>query len=308
MHQQSRLASTFPAIAKAAGVLVSIEEVEQHFANSKTANKALRFVCADSRCAVPVTAVITSTAKPQRKSSPASYFRSGRSNKHVCDKLPAAVAQQDGRTENGYLQASPQRSNSPTMWVDPRTVPETSSGDGPLEPTDDPDSLISGRGRQTSGNGTSQGSSQRVERFAKVWQTKTDHERKSTRLAAQWNKGGTYDSAFHRIQHWPDIRDMQEKIVVANVKVVLVYGTGYSIELTQRSADELPLSLWIPEACLGYGSAGRSLRQQIVAAFKSPPLSAGHEVFALGAFVETKVKGIAILSLTVAHPHMIWIA
>ena len=175
-------------------------------------------------------------------------------------------------------------------------------------PSDDPDATDSGRSRRTNGDGTSKGSSQRVEMFAKEWQTKTDHERKSTVLSAPWNQGGTYDSAFHDIQHWSNVRNAQQSIFVATMRVVVVYGTGYTIELVQTSSDRLPLSLWIPDACLSYGTAGQALRQQIVATSRSSALIAGHEVFALGIFVEKRIKGSAILSLTVEHPHLMWLA
>lgn len=72
MHQQARLASPFLAVGKVAGELISIEDVERHYLYSKSANAALKFVCGDFKCAVPVFAVITAIDKKKRKSSPAS--------------------------------------------------------------------------------------------------------------------------------------------------------------------------------------------------------------------------------------------
>jgi hypothetical protein len=307
MHQQARLASPFPALGKAAGDLTSIEDVERNYLDSKSANAALKFVCAEPKCAVPVFAVITAIAKKKRKTSPASYFRAGAKQKHQCEKL-AVVTVHEGHTGSGAIPASPQRTQPPTKWIDPITASDASSGGAGFVSSDDADATDSGRGRKTNGDGTSKGSSQRIEMFAKEWQTKTDPERKSTGLSAPWNPGGTYDSAFHTIHHWPNVRDAPQSIFVATVRAVVVYGTGYTIELVQSSADRLALSLWIPDACLAYGTAGQALRQQIVAAAKSSALVAGHEVFALGTFAEKRIKGIAVLSLTVEHPHYMWLA
>lgn len=315
MHQRARLTTAFQRAAKAAGELISIEDLERHFSSSNAANSALKFVCEESSCGVPVFAVITATAKPGRKSSPASYFRAGASQKHVCDKLVVAT-EHDGQTGGGTIPASPQRTTAPTKWVDPRTVSDTGSGGSGsgLVTTDDPDANGSGRGRQTSGNATSQGSSQRVEVFAKQWQAQTPYERQSTALLAPWNPGATYDSAFHAVPSWPpagnvrDLRTVHDKIMLATVRAVVVYGTGYTIELLQLNTDGRALSLWIPDTCLAYGAAGKALRQQIVAASQSPAQLIGHTVFALGTFTDKRIKGAAVLSLTVEHPHLLWIA
>ncbi len=307
MHQQARLASPFPALGKTAGELISIEDVERHYLDSQSANAVLKFICAELKCAVPVFSVITAIEERKRKSSPASYFRAGAKQKHLCDKL-AVVTVHEGQTGSGAIPASPLRTQSPTKWIDPRAVSDTSSGGDVFVSSDDPDATNSGRGRKTNGDGTSKGSSQRVEMFAKDWQTKTDSERKSTGLSAPWNRGGTYDSAFHTIRHWPNVRDAPQRIFVATARAVVVYGTGYTIELMQNSSERLALSLWIPDACLAYGTAGQALRQQIVAASKSSALVTGHEVFALGSFVEKRIKGKAVLSLAVEHPHMMWLA
>jgi hypothetical protein len=308
MHQQARLVAAFPAVAKAAGELISIEDLESFYSTSKAANAALKFVCENTSCAVPVFAVITTTSKQYRKSSPTSYFRAGASQKHKCEKL-AEVTVHEGSTSGGAISASPHRTSAPIKWIDPRTASDGIGG-GNIEANGDPEGNGSGSGRQTNarGDGTSQGSSQRVEMFAKAWQAKTDYERKSTGLSAPWNQGGTFDSAFHTIRLWPNVRDAPQCIFVAIVRTVVVYGTGYTIELVHSSSDGLALSLWIPDSCLAYGTAGHALRQQIVAASKSSALIAGHEVFALGTFAEKRIKGSAILSLTVDHPQMMWIA
>jgi hypothetical protein len=307
MHQQARLTTPFPVAGKNVGDLVGIEDVERCFTASSDANAALSFVCAESRCAVPVSAVITAVVKVGRKTSPSSYFRSGRTLKHLCGRLPVAP-QHGNESDSGHLSANPTRSTSPTLWIDPRTVSQSEEDNGAGSSDDEANSSDGGSKRQSTGEGTSQGRSQRVEKFAKEWQAKTDFERKSTALSALWNPGGSYHSAFRLVEQLTDMVGSREMIMVGKVKSVEIYATGYAVELAQRSAKGCALHLWIPDQCLISHAAGHELRRQLVSAAKNRERIAGHEIFALGTFGKKTVAGVAIMSLTVPHPHMMWIA
>ena len=310
MHDKARLVTPFPALMREIGELIAIEDIEDHFLDSQSANAKLEFQCADPTCAVPCKAALVKLAKVNRKRSPSSYFyASKRSTPHTCDLHPKPNELLAAPAET-VLAASPSRGASPAKWIDPLVLALKQGGHDtlPMQPTSHSHSASDGRGGvQSVGNGTSRGTSQRIERFAKEWQKLTVNERKSKELVARWNPRASYYSAFHPLMYWPDIRQIQNKIVVATVKAVYSYSSGFAIELAQRCVTGVELRFWIPNQCMSFKPDGATLREQLNLCVASKQRVQGKEVFALGTFVERTVSGRKLRSLEIPHPHYMWL-
>ncbi len=299
MHEHARLCTPFPEIGKNVGDLIFIWEVEDHFDSSQSANAAVKFACADKRCAVPVSARIIESVKPGRKISPSSSFRvSDRNQHHVCDRLPPPDAP-FALSSEGERHAHSHRSNIPQRWVDP-TVKAVNKVPAGTFATLGVDGKAGTRrlGFQRTGNGQSVSQSQKVQSFAKSWLPMSIQERKHKELFATWNVGGTYFTAFHLL--WFDnlitLDDM--KIFVGSVDQTTAYNTGIAVDLKEYSRTGCRIRIWIPSQIgeeLNDATAGFSLNY-------------GAKIFALGVF-STPIErgGLRTLSLELKHADMVWV-
>ena len=294
MHEKARLVTPFPEIGKYAGDLVFITEVEAYFSSSATANTALKFECADTRCAVPVSARIIERVKLGRKKSPSSSFRaSDRNRPHVCDRLPACGEPTDS-FRDGMKPGHSVRGDIPHRWVDPRKllVPQATTVVSNHNVEENSHSARLSDLNRT-GIGQSVSSSQLVRRFAIGWLNMSVQERKQEDLIAKWNLGGKYFTAFHPLWFQNSIEPQCEKIYIGNVKQTTSYKSGIAIDLQEHSRTGCQLRIWIPN--------------QYVESGINSILHLRGMVFILGCFSEPVDRGgVSTLSLEIEHPDFLW--
>lgn len=298
MHQQATLVSANVKLGNA-GALVSIDDIEKHYATTAAANAAAKYKCADPKCGVSVIAVITKLTKQTRKNSPTSYFRASRKNPHVKGCSRAPVPTKVTTTTHGGTagQASPNRTSAPTVWVDPLATAGSGVGGGG-NATGTPSTGSRGT-RGANGSGMSQGHSQMVETFAKKWVGMNAQTQRTTSLAAPWNPHGTYHSAFHPFAYNKavDASTVGIKIYVGVVKQLINSPSGYIITLQEKNSGGEALEVLVPPAVFQYGAPGRALNSKLARLIGSTnPVT----VFALGIFSKNPTGAI---SLSVAHPH-----
>jgi len=304
MHQQAILV-TGNANLDGAGTPVNIHDIEKHYTTTATANAGITYKCADPKCGVPVIAVITKLTKAKRKSSPSSYFRAKKSKPHVkgCTRESSPSVMTTPLQGSPVNLASPNRTNTPAVWIDPVNHPGGMGGSGGSGgATGTPSSGTHGK-RGTSGSGTSQGRSQMVESFAKKWLVMNAQTQRASSLIAPWNPQGTYYSAFHAFAYHrtSDVSTVGQKIYVGILKQVLKTTSGYIVSLSEVNSGGEALEVFIPSSVLLLGTPGASLNSKIgwlVSATKTTQL------FVLGTFARLNSK---TLSLSVAHPHYIYI-
>jgi len=305
MHQQAILVSGSVTFA-VPGAPVSIEDVEKHFGTTTAANAGMAYQCADSNCGVPVMAVITKPTKVGRKSSPGSYFRSKSSNPHKsgCTRQPVSPSTLSGSSATTVSPASPNRTTAPAVWVDPSSTvigsPASVGAAGSSGSSSPGRRFTKGAG----GSRTSQGSSQRVEAFAKYWLKMNAQAQKSAPLSAPWNPQGTYYSAFHVLAYHAavDVLTVGQKIYVGMLKQVAKTGSDYVIALQEVNSDGRSLAVGVLSSALTVGAPGTALGSRLAALVKAPTIT---PVFVFGAF-STLANGPLMLSVT--HPHCIYIA
>lgn len=306
MHQQAILV-TGNANLGSVGTLVGIDKIEQHYATTIAANAGINYMCANPKCGVPVVAVITKLTKKTRKNSPSSYFRANKSKPHVngCSRAPAPLVPTAPAQGGTVGPASPNRTNAPAVWVDPlsHTGGLVSGGSGG-NASGTPSSGLRGT-RGTSGSGTSQGQSQMVESFAKKWLAMNAQTQRSSPLAASWNPQGTYHTAFHPFGYTYnatiDASTSGQKIYVGVLKQVLNSASGYIITFLEKNSGGEALEVFVPPEVFLFGPPGSALNSKLGSLVGSTKPS---QVFALGTFLRSRTGA---LSLSVAHPHYIYI-
>jgi len=298
MHEQAILASTYLPLGTV-GAPVSITSVEKLFKTSDEANAAVQFQCADPRCSVKIKAVLTKQSKPARKSSPSSYFRGRHKKGCTREPLPPQPTTSSPVVSGN---ASPDRTSAPTVWVEP-TAPKGGSGkSSPGVSSTDPNVTAGSGKRRTTGTGTSQGRSQLVERFATHWDSLSAATQKTVALAAEWNPGDTYFSAFHPVafRRGIDVTSVDRKIFVGVLSRVEMIETGAKIFLQETNHNGAGLLVEIDEGALGIGTTGQALRVHLLQLSATPePL----RVFALGKFEHIVPHYV----LTVSHPSLVYI-
>lgn len=304
MHQQAILV-TGNAKLGSAGVPVGIDDIEKHYTTTTAANAGIAYKCADPKCGVPVIAVITKLSKATRKTSPSSYFRANRSNPHVngCTREPSPPASTAPSHGGSGSPASPNRTNAPAVWVDPLSqAGSTSRGGSSGSAAGTPSSGPHGT-RGTSGSGTSQGRSQMVESFAKKWLAMNAQTQRSSPLIAPWNPQGSYYTAFHALAYHRavDVSATGQKIYVGMLKQVVNTASGYIVSLSEVNSTSEALEVFVPSSALLLGTSGAALNSRLGGLTGTTTTT---QVFALGTF--SRINS-GTFSLTVAHPHYIYI-
>lgn len=179
----------------AEGHTVHISVVERMQRLNGTLPPKGTFAC--TGCDVEVRAVLTSEARPGRKSSPSSYFSPSpqshhqdcaRSRSHCAAATRAASA----------LPAAPVRTAIPAAWVaacQPATTSAASSHDHHAVL-----SLRSGRARRLdTGDRISQARTERVEAVARAWLQLSNEQRHQQSFKAPWAVDGSYATAVRDI-------------------------------------------------------------------------------------------------------------
>lgn len=304
MHQQAILV-TGNAKLGSAGTSVGIDDIEKHYTTTSAANAGIAYKCADPKCGVPVIAVITKLTKAKRKNSPSSYFRANRSKPHVngCTREPSPPVPTTPSHGGPGSPASPNRTSAPAVWVDPLSQAGSTSGGGSIgSATGTPSSGPHGT-RGTSGSGTSQGRSQKVESFAKKWLAMNAQTQRSSPLAAPWNPHGSYYTAFHALAYHraTDVSAIGQKIYVGMLKQVVKTASGYIVSLSEVNSAGEALEVVVPSSALLFGTSGAALSSRLGGLTGTTTTT---QVFALGTF--SRINSGAF-SLTVAHPHYIYI-
>lgn len=304
MHQQAILV-TANAKLGSAGTPVGIDDIEKHFATTAAANTGIAYKCGDPKCGVPVIAVITKLTTATRKISPSSYFRANGSKPHVngCTREPSPSVSTTASHGGPVGPASPNRTNAPVVWVDPLSQAGGTSGlGGSASATGTP--LSGSRGtRGTKGSGMSQGRSQMVESFAKKWLAMNARIQRSSPLTAPWNPQGTYYTAFHAFAYHraADVSSTGQKIYVGILKQAVKSTSGYIVSLSEVNSSGEALEMFVPLSALLFGTSGATLNSRL-GGFVGTTMTT--QVFALGTF--SRINS-GTLSLTVAHPHYIYI-
>ena len=309
-HDAAVLSCDAPALG-IAGTLVNIWRLEGLYATTELANASATYHCADPACGVKVSAVIVVKDKEGRKRSPSSYF-SAKPHGHVggCSRQPAE-SQSANPPEHETLTAQPHRLNAPVVWNDPEVKRMLS----PVQPTV---TLLGGGSRSGGhggvtvlGNGVSSTSTQKLENLALAWlHMRDDHQRLETKLAAPWNPLGSYFSAFrplHLMARQP-VHELGKRVFVGTLSVVNLIPTGFWLELLESHKDQRVLAFWVKREALAAHADGEALRQQLISlAGRDFGTSVG--VYALGQFYlqEPKASNKTWYSLSVSHPHNIWI-
>ena len=304
MHQQAILVSVNTKLGSA-GTLVGIDDIKKHYTTTTAANTGVAYKCADPNCGVPVMAVITKLTKAKRKNSPSSYFRANRGTPHLngCTRKPSLCAPTTPSQGGPVNPASPNRTNAPVVWVDPLSqAGSTSGGGGSGGATGTPSSAPHGT-RGTSGSGMSQGHSQMVESFAKKWLAMNAQTQRSSPLKAPWNPEGSYYTAFHAVAYHrsTDVSATGQKIYVGMLKQVVKTAFGYIVSLSEVNSEGEALEVIVPSSALLFGTAGAALNLMLGGLVGRTKTT---QVFALGTF---SLINSGTVSLTVAHPHYIYI-
>lgn len=304
MHQQAILV-TGNAKLGSAGAPVVIDDIEKHYPTTSAANAGIAYKCADPKCSVPVIAVITRVAKVARKNSPSSYFRANRSRPHVngCTREPSPSVPSPPSHAGPASPASPNRTSAPVVWIDPISQTGSTSGGGNSGTAAEISPRAPHGTRGTNGSGTSQGRSQMVESFAKKWLTMNAQTQRSSPLTAPWNPQGFYYTAFHAFAYHrnADFSATDKKIYVGMLKHVVKDISGYTVALSEVSPAGEALEVIIPPSALLFGASGAALNSMLGRLVGTTETT---QVFALGTFLRINS---GILSLTVAHPHYIYI-
>lgn len=304
MHQQAILV-TENAKLGSAGTPVGVDDIEKHFATTAEANASIAYKCADPKCGVPVIAVITKLTKATRKTSPSSYFRANGRKPHVigCTREPSPAVPTTASHGGPVNPASPNRTNAPVVWVDPLSQTGGTSGvGGNVSATGTPSSGSRGT-RGTKGSETSQGRSQMVESFAKKWLVMNAQIQRSSPLTAPWNQQGTYYTAFHAFAYHRavDVSSTGQKIYVGILKQVVKTTSGYIVSLSEVNSSGEVLEVFVPSSALLFGTSGATLNSRLGGLVGTTKTT---QVFALGTF--SRIDS-GTISLTVAHPHYIYI-
>ncbi|WP_230346500.1 hypothetical protein [Methylobacillus methanolivorans] len=302
MHQQAILVTANPKLGSA-GTPVIIGDIEKHFATTATANAGIEYKCADPKCGVPVIAVITKLTTATRKTSPSSYFRANGSKPHAngCTREPSPSVPTTASHGGPVNPASPNRTNAPAVWVDPLSQAGGTSGVGGSATGTPSSGSRSTRG--TKGLGTSQGRSQMVESFAKKWLAMNAQIQRSSPLTAPWNPQGTYYTAFHAFAYHraADVSSTGQKIYVGILKQAVKTTSGYIISLSEVNSSGEALEMFVPSSALLFGISGTTLNSRLGGLVGTTKTT---QVFALGTFSRINSE---TLSLTVTHPHYIYI-
>lgn len=308
MHDLAVLKSAH-ALLGPLGKVISISEVEKHFASSQLANTA-SFLCADSACGVKVTAVIVKPKKMGRKKSPSSYFKARGGHGAGCSRTanPASTYHAPAPVQP----ASPVKAPYPTRWIDPTVAAPSSSGGIPAANANPGTGSSSRSGRSHSGTGQSQSSSQSTERYARSWMGMNSSERTQTPLIAPWNPAGTYHSAFEQLQTGSCnvLTPGTKRFFVGTIKSAKKFKTGYVISLHEQTSAKQNIEIWIKNAALSPGSlAGQQLATELKALESQKYPIAGRMVVALGEFDDHWISATKLVkSMPIEHYALTWIS
>ena len=268
----------------ASGAVLTIDQVKAICANTGAA-RGVRFVCAD--CGVPVHAVIPRPYVRTRKTTPSAYFSSSPAAHRVgCTRLPVSVPQLGNATDQRAPR--PRLGPVPVVWRDPRLESSVIRA----KPPPNPAALgASPRGQRVSGKskGTvSEPTSELVSSFAEAWQVLSAPERAASPLIAEWNLGGTYDTAFFDLSAPPPTWHPRSPmlIYVGAVAAVKAIATGFQITLQSRHASGREMRIWLQARALNRSAVGASL----IAALHAGSIQPDMTIFALGEFAHTPSK------------------
>ena len=301
MHEQAILTMAHPILG-AKGSLVSIGSVEAIYKTSEAANANATFKCADPECGVVVRAVITKETKELRKNSPSSYFRGRHVKGCTREPRPAVAIPPPAVVTNG---GSPNRTDVPTVWVDPSKSASDGKSGGNGSPLDGAEGNGTG-GKSPSGTGTSDGHSGLMQRFAENWLTKSATAQRATKLLADWNPGGTYHSAFHPLGYHKtvDVGTLSIRIIVGILQSVRNGKSGYTITLQEKNSDGVELQVWVQSVAFAQGRAGATLEERLAKLEVTPTLI---QVFALGEFFLQERAKRKWYALPIIHPHFLYL-
>ena len=142
-----------------------------------------------------------------------------------------------------------------------------------------------------------------VESFAKKWLAMNAQSLRSSPLTAPWNPRGTYYSAFHVFAYHQtaDVSSAGQKIYVGMLKQVVKTTSGYIVSLSEVNSGGEALEVFVPLSALLFGTSGATLNTRLGRLAGATKTT---QVFALGTFLRIDS---GIFSLTVAHPHNIYI-
>jgi hypothetical protein len=301
-HQEATLATGHPLLGNAGGI-VTIAKVEASFANSQSANNGIKYRCAG--CNVLVSAVITASNKPGRKTSPASHFRASTVPHRKGCKKGVRTPGTPSAPLGGTRPANPTKAPYPTKWVSaPATAAQPPGGSGTGGALNPKPGAGTRGGFSTSGSGTSVSTSKLVEIFARAWLQMTTPKRQSAGLSAPWNPGGTYESAFFDLhQHTLSAVPLSPEHIFYGEVVKVHKGTsGYTLTLAQRHANGEELLIWVQNPTAHSGASGASLWSQLVAGGV-----VGRKIFAKGTFLLEQRPTVTWYSLPVITGEDVWL-
>lgn len=126
---------------------------------------------------------------------------------------------------------------------------------------------------------------------------------RSSPLAAPWNPHGSYYTAFHALAYHraTDVSAIGQKIYVGMLKQVVKTASGYIVSLSEVNSAGEALEVVVPSSALLFGTSGAALSSRLGGLTGTTTTT---QVFALGTF--SRINSGAF-SLTVAHPHYIYI-
>ncbi|WP_147479182.1 hypothetical protein [Pseudomonas caricapapayae] len=300
MHEQALFTEDHPSLGNA-GALVGIDQIEELYKTSVSANNAVKVKCANSSCGVKVSIVIPDKEKAGRKTSPSAHFRGH--HPEGCDRKPQ-TSSTTTTSASSQLKANPVKKEFPQVWIDPLTAAVNSSG-RLLEPANNGE-LRSGSGvggRSREGFGTSEGHSGGVGKFARAWLKMTVQSRKSNPLKAPWNPEGTYDSAFYsfELNSTKFLGKVGTKIFTAPVISVDKVGGDFYLGLQEKALGQAPKVVVLKSEVFEVGAAGRALLNQL----NTFDLAQKVYLFCYGSFKYN--AGASQSELVVKHPHFIYI-
>lgn len=199
--------------------------------------------------------------------------------------------------------ASPNRTNAPVVWVDPLSQAGSTAGSGGRGSATGMPSSGSRDIRGTSGSGTSQGSSQMVESFAKKWLAMNVQSQRLSPLTAPWNPQGSYYTGFYALafHRTADVSATDQKIYVGMLKQVVHTASGYIVSLSEVNSGGEVLEVFVPSSALLFGSSGAALNSRLGGLVNTTKTT---QVFVLGTF--SRINS-GTFSLSVMHPHYIYI-
>ncbi|MCF5314757.1 hypothetical protein L6218_13315 [Pseudomonas syringae pv. syringae] len=299
MHEQALLTENHPGLGSV-GALVGINQIEELYKTSASANNAVKVKCANPSCGVKVSIVIPDKEKAGRKISPSAHFRGH--HPEGCDRQPQPSSTTP-TSASSQLNANPVKKDFPQVWIDPSSTAANPSGSSLASANQDQRTGSGVGGRSKAGLGASEGRSEMVKRFAKAWLDMTAQSRRMSSLRAPWNPEGTYDSAFYsfELNSTKFLGKVGTKIFTAPVISVDKVGGNFYLVLQEKTLGQAPKVVVLNSEVFEVGAAGRALLNQLNTFDPAQKIY----LFVYGAFKYN--SGASRSELVVKHPHFIYI-